>query len=93
MHAVSFSSGGDKLAWVSHNSSVSVVLAANKSQIFTVRGDFLPLISCIWISDNSIVCAGKLCRQSNRREAGARTGERAPQTIAIELRPLMESVY
>ena len=32
MHGVSFSASGDRLAWVGHDSSISVVDAANSLQ-------------------------------------------------------------
>ena len=60
MHSVSFSATGDKLAWVGHDSSISVVAAANQSQICTIKGEFLPLLTCTWISNNSVVAAGKV---------------------------------
>ena len=58
MHSVSFSATGDKLAWVGHDSSISVVTAANRDHICTIKGEFLPLLSCLWISNNSVVAAG-----------------------------------
>lgn len=58
VHSVSFSATGDKLAWVGHDSSISVVTAANKDHICTIKGEFLPLLSCLWISNNSVVAAG-----------------------------------
>lgn len=59
VHDVSFSAGGDKLAWVGHDSSISVVAASNQAQIYTIKGEFLPLISCTWITNNSVVAGGK----------------------------------
>ncbi|WP_395241824.1 hypothetical protein, partial [Salmonella sp. s51933] len=58
VHSVSFSANGDKLAWVGHDSSISVVAAANQAQIYTVKGEFLPLLTCTWITNNSVVAAG-----------------------------------
>jgi actin related protein 2/3 complex subunit 1A/1B len=62
VHDVSFSAAGDKLAWVGHDSSISVVAASNQAQIYTIKGDFLPLITCTWITSNSVVAAGKMMR-------------------------------
>ena len=59
VHSVSFSANGDKLAWVGHDSSISVVAAGNQAQIFTIKGEFLPLMTCTWITNNSVVGAGK----------------------------------
>ena len=58
MHSVSFSASGNKLAWVGHDSSISVVNALDEQKMVTVKADFLPFCSCIWITENSIVTAG-----------------------------------
>ncbi|XP_028395299.1 actin-related protein 2/3 complex subunit 1A-like [Dendronephthya gigantea] len=58
VHDVSFSAGGDKLAWVGHDSSISVVASSNQAQIYTIKGEFLPFISCTWITNNSVVAGG-----------------------------------
>ena len=57
MHSVNFSSSGDKLAWVGHDSSISVVDAAKGQNISVIRTDFLPFRSCLWVSENSLVAA------------------------------------
>lgn len=59
MHGVSFSASGNKLAWVGHNSSINVVNAANECKIATIRGDFLPFMTCVWVTENSVIAAGK----------------------------------
>lgn len=58
VHGVSFSASGNKLAWVGHDSSISVVNAANECKMATIKGDFLPFMSCVWVSENSIITAG-----------------------------------
>jgi len=60
VHDVSFSPSGNKLAWVGHDSSISVV---NKiaDQTTTVTHRYLPYLSCLWLTENSIVCAGYDC--------------------------------
>ena len=58
MHGVSFSASGNKLAWVGHDSSISVVNAANDNKMATIKGDFLPFMACVWASENSIITAG-----------------------------------
>lgn len=58
VHGVSFSASGNKLAWVGHDSSISVVNALDEQKMVTVKGDFLPFASCVWITENSIVTAG-----------------------------------
>lgn len=61
MHGVSFSASGTKLAWVGHDSSISVVNAANDNKMATIKGDFLPFMACVWASENSIITAGNGC--------------------------------
>ena len=63
MHGVSFSASGNKLAWVGHDSSISVVNAANESKMATIKGDFLPFTACVWVTENSIVTAGNVCKR------------------------------
>jgi len=58
VHSVSFSATGHKLAWVGHDSSISVVNADSGNRITTYYTDFLPLLQCVWITQNSIVAAG-----------------------------------
>jgi len=58
VHGVSFSASGNKLAWVGHDSSISVVNAANDNKMATIKGDFLPFMACVWASENSIITAG-----------------------------------
>ena len=81
---MSFSADGNKLAWVGHDSSISVADATRdmathklKTQvcrdltsffldpkiklILIVYFQFLPLLSCIWISPNTIIAGGHGC--------------------------------
>lgn len=62
MHGVSFSASGNKLAWVGHDSSISVVNAANECKMATIQGDFLPFTACVWVTENSIITAGEYSR-------------------------------
>ena len=50
IHAVSFSADGNKLAWVGHDSSISVADATRDMATHKLKTQFLPLLSCIWIS-------------------------------------------
>ena len=61
VHSVSFSADGNKLAWVSHDSSVSVANATNEMVVHKLTTKFLPFLSCIWISPNTILAAGHGC--------------------------------
>lgn len=57
VHCVSFSPSGNKLAWVGHDSSISVVNKA-EDQVSTVKHQYLPYLACLWINENSLVVAG-----------------------------------
>lgn len=58
VHAVAFNPSGTKLAWVGHDSSVSVVDASNDRQMCTVKTKELPFLRCLWVTDNSLLTAG-----------------------------------
>nr|ACO15394.1 Actin-related protein 2/3 complex subunit 1A [Caligus clemensi] len=61
VHDVSFSADGNKLAWIGHDSSVSVADANRGMAIFKLKTPALPLLSCIWISEFAFVAAGHDC--------------------------------
>lgn len=57
VHDVSFSLDGNRLAWVSHDSSISVVDARRGMTVTTVRTRYLPYLTCIWSTARNIVVA------------------------------------
>ncbi|XP_034021312.1 actin-related protein 2/3 complex subunit 1A-A [Thalassophryne amazonica] len=61
VHSVSFSPSGDQLAWVSHNSSITVADATQGNQITQVITEFLPLLSLLYVSPTAIVPPGHDC--------------------------------
>jgi len=61
VHSVNFSASGEKLAWIGHDSSISVVDATKGMNVSVIRTDFLPFSACLWVSDNSLVAAGHGC--------------------------------
>ena len=61
VHGVSFSASGSRLAWVSHDSAMSVADASKSVQVSTLKTEFLPLLSVSFFSENSIVAAGHDC--------------------------------
>jgi len=61
VHDVSFSASGDKVAWVSHDSTISVVDASKDFAKYSLKTDYLPLMSCSWINSNEIIAAGCDC--------------------------------
>ena len=61
VHSVSFSGDGNRLAWVSHDSSISVVDATKGMNVYKLKTQQLPFLSCVWISPNIILAAGHDC--------------------------------
>lgn len=63
IHSVRFSADGNKLAWVGHDCSVSVAdaSAGNPPVVQTIRTQYLPLLSAIWVAPNTILAAGHDC--------------------------------
>ncbi|XP_069773207.1 actin-related protein 2/3 complex subunit 1A-B-like [Narcine bancroftii] len=57
VHCVSFSATGNRLAWVSHDSTVSVVDAGKNMMVSQMKTEFLPLLSVIFVSESSTVIA------------------------------------
>ena len=57
VHSVAFSPSGNKIAWVGHDSSISVQSGGAKD-VATLKGEFLPFLSCIWVTENTLVAAG-----------------------------------
>ena len=51
---MSFSSDGNKLAWVGHDASISVADATRDMATHKLKTQFLPLLSCIWISPSHL---------------------------------------
>jgi len=56
IHEVAFSPDGNSLAWVAHDSTLSVVQAGG--QPVTVKTNTLPYRSLLWLTSKSIVAAG-----------------------------------
>jgi len=61
IHAVSFSSDGSRLAWVGHDSSISVADASKDMAVMKLRTDLLPLLTLTWLTDNTLVAGGHNC--------------------------------
>lgn len=57
MHSVCFSASGDRVAWVGHDSSVSVADASKGMAVSIIRTDFLPFLSCLWVTEKALVAA------------------------------------
>ena len=57
VHSVNFSSTGDRVAWVGHDSSISVADASKGMSVTVIRTDFLPFLSCLWVSENRLIAA------------------------------------
>ena len=61
VHAVSFSGDGSKLAWVGHDSSISVADAAKDLMVMKLRTDLLPMLTLTWLTSTRILAAGHNC--------------------------------
>lgn len=58
IHACSFSASGDRLAFVSHDSSVTVVDGAQNLAVHRITIQGLPLRCLTWVTENTMVGAG-----------------------------------
>ncbi|XP_017778969.1 PREDICTED: actin-related protein 2/3 complex subunit 1A [Nicrophorus vespilloides] len=61
VHSVSFSPDGNKVCWVAHDSTINIADATNGNVTYKLRTEFLPFLSCTWITGNSIIAAGHSC--------------------------------
>lgn len=57
IHDVAFSLDGNRLAWVGHDSSLSVADAERNQNVTTLRTRHLPCLSLVWSSAKSLVAA------------------------------------
>jgi len=58
VHGVKFSPSGEKLAWVSHDSSVNVVEMGRQEKVFRCLTSSLPLTTVMFLTETALVCAG-----------------------------------
>ena len=61
VHAVAFSADGTRLAWVGHDSSISMADAANGMAVAKLRTALLPLLTLLWVGPSSLLAAGHNC--------------------------------
>jgi len=61
VHSVSFSSDGARLAWLGHDSSISVADSGKEMAVMKLRTDLLPLLTLTWLTDNTLVAGGHNC--------------------------------
>ena len=59
---MAFSLDGKRLAWVAHDSSISVADAERNSSVVTLRTRHLPCLSLVWTSATDVVAAVSPCR-------------------------------
>lgn len=57
VHSVAFSPSGCKIAWVAHDASISVAVAGTSAPAVLKLKD-LPLLSCVWLSETTLLSAG-----------------------------------
>ncbi|KAG0361829.1 hypothetical protein BGZ54_008915 [Gamsiella multidivaricata] len=60
VHSVAFSPNGDSLAFSGHDSTITMV-SPGTGAVQTVRSNFLPYLSVIWLNEHQIVAAGHDC--------------------------------
>lgn len=59
LHAIRFSKpNGNRLCWVSHDGTISVVDCASAAKVITLRTKYLPFLSVCWLSEAYIIAAG-----------------------------------
>jgi len=61
VHSVSFSPDGTRLAWVGHDSSISVADSGSELAVAKLRTDLLPLLTLTWLTEGSLIAAGHNC--------------------------------
>jgi len=61
IHCVSFSPDGSKVAWVAHDSSINVADPSKGNGFIKLKTEYLPFLSCTWISPKTIIAAGHSC--------------------------------
>jgi len=81
VHSVSFSPSGDALAFVSHDSTITIVYPSGPEQppraVVGVATQLLPFTSLVWTTEDEIVAAGYDCqvyRLQGSAEGWALTG-------------------
>lgn len=60
VHGISFSSNGNRVCWVSHDSSISVATAGGTS-VASLNTCHMPLLKCAWLSPSRVIAAGFDC--------------------------------
>lgn len=58
---VSFSSDGNKICWVGQDSCINIADAGNGNTVARCKTNYLPFLSCEWISSDAVVVAGYSC--------------------------------
>lgn len=61
VNSVCFSTDGNKICWVGHDSTINVADATSNNAVTKLKTEFLPFLSCQWLSPTSIVVAGHSC--------------------------------
>jgi actin related protein 2/3 complex subunit 1A/1B len=61
IHSVSFSADGNRICWVGHDSAINMVDVTTGMNVVKVKSEYLPFLSCTWISPTAVVVAGHSC--------------------------------
>ena len=65
IHSIAFSPSGNAVAYVSHDSSVSIAYPTGEGAppiLINVRTPLLPFLSLVWTNENEIVAGGHDCQ-------------------------------
>ena len=91
VHDIDFSSSGDKLAWVSHSSSISFVdgNAPDAPQSLQLAG--LPFRCCIFASEDSLIAGGYDCTPVLFQESGGKWSQGAKIDEAVKKETALNS--
>ncbi|WP_411025558.1 hypothetical protein, partial [Salmonella sp. s55004] len=60
IHSVCFNNSGNHLAWVGHDSCVTLA-AGGETTVTKLKTNFLPFLNVLWTGPNSLVTAGHDC--------------------------------
>lgn len=89
IHAVSFSPGGDALAFAAHDSSITVVYPGGPDQppkaMISISTPLLPFTSLIWNGESEIIAAGYDCEAYRLR--GSESGWEMTGSVEAKARP------
>lgn len=61
IHSVSFSADGNRICYLGHDSAINIVDINLGLNVFRLKTEFLPFLTCLWVSPSAVVVAGHSC--------------------------------